>query len=113
MAILSIELVTTIDRHTLLDALREEIGELDGWIADFRFFSNMSAMVSAMLPSRNAAELGKKLTAIGLNLPVEAVEALARQAEKDNKPDEFSCALNVTFIHGDGDLRLASPAVPG
>ncbi len=113
MAILSIELVTTIDRHTLLDALREEIGVLNGWIADFRFFSNMSAMVSVVLPSRNAIEFARKLTAIGLNLPVEAIEALGKQAEKDNKTDEFSCALNVTFIHGDGDLRVASPAVPG
>lgn len=113
MAILSIELVTTIDRHKFLDALREEIGVLDGWIADFRFFSNMSAMVSAVLPNRNAVGFARKLTAIGLNLPLEAVEALARQAGKDNKTGEFSCALNITFIHGDGDLRVASPAVPG
>lgn len=111
MAILSIELVTTIDRHTLLDALREEIGMLDGWIADFRFFSNMSVMVSAVLPSGNAFKFAKKLTAIGLNLPVEAVESLARQV--DNNTGEFSCALNVTFVQGDGDLRIASPAVPG
>lgn len=113
MAILSIELVTKIDRHKLLDALREEIGILDGWILDFQFFSNMSAMISAVLPSRNAVKFAQKLTDIGLNLPLEAVEALARQADRDIETDEFSCALNITFIGGDGDLAVFSPAVSG
>ncbi len=113
MAILSIELLTTIDRHKFLDTVRDEIGVLDGCISDFRFFSNISAMISAVLPSRNALEFAKRLTAMGLNLPVGAVESFARQADKDSKLDEFPCALNVTFIHSDGDLRIASPAVPG
>lgn len=113
MAILSIELVTPINRHELLDALHEEIGVLDGWISDFRFFSDMSAMVAVVLPNRNAVEFAQNLTAIGLKPPVEAIEALERQAEEQNNTGEFSCALNITFVHGDGELRIVSPAVPG
>ena len=113
MATLSIELVTRIERHQLLDALREEIGMLNGWISDFRFFSNMSAVVSVALPNRNAVLFGQKLATMGLNLPVEAIEALANQVAKETTTSEFSCALNITFIHDDGELRVVSPAVPG
>ena len=113
MVALSIELVTKIDRHKLIEDVRNAIFVLDGWIEDFRFFSNISAMISAVLPSRNANRFAAMLADIGLILPAETIESLAREATTCIVDSEFLCALNVNFIHGDGDLRIPTPAVPG
>jgi hypothetical protein len=110
---------TTRERNGVVSDLQEAIRAVGGWIVDFSLFSNISVCIVFTTAAHRLAGLLEALKETGVKLEAKglaATEAIAQQAAAAGvaaELPEFSCTLQVTFIHSDPDLRREVPSIPG
>ena len=96
----AIEAVTRAECNGVLLAVREAIQASGGFITDRHLYSNLSATIVFELPGAHLPALADGLTAVGLS-----IKRLPEDGER--MPN---CALSITFVHDDPDMRRDVPA---
>lgn len=94
---------TRVERHAVVDMVEEAIRVTGGWILDFHQYSNISLVLEVEIPPRRLPEL------VGL---LQAGGVCFRPAPELSAADADSAVLGtlqVTFIHDEGDLHVATP----
>jgi hypothetical protein len=89
------------------------VEEAGGWIEDVHFFSNVAVNLRCAIAASAAAVLGEKLIKLGMGLRRDEAAALELVAAGLSKKDELTFSLQLTFVHGEPDLRRHIPSVPG
>lgn len=92
---------TRVERHALVDIVEEAIRATGGWILDFHQFSNISLVLEIELPPGGLAELVRLLQAGGV--------CFRPTPEAPDKEHSVLGTLQVTFVHDEPDLHLATP----
>ena len=100
--------ITQMERHVALPAIERAILAAGGAISDYRQFSGLAAVLELEVPARRFAALHAAIAAT----EVELSPALDRIAIPDDAV-EMSGTLRIEFPHGDADLTIPLPAVPG
>ncbi len=109
MPAVQINAVTRVERLEATARAREAIARSGGDILTFEQFSNVSACVGFEIPPLRLPDLARELNAAGLNLSRRSEQAL----ESANHGDTVPVTLQITFVHGEPDLRRHISAVPG
>jgi hypothetical protein len=111
------EAVTREPRNEMLARISEAFRTAQSCVIDFRFFSNLALLIKAEVSSAMLADLRRSLSATGLRFSEQSVAAMDRfceKAEASASPQgDCLCHLFVTFIHGEPDMRIEIPAIPG
>jgi len=92
------------DRHDTIRKLKETVAGY-GDLVDFRFFSDISIVVTIEIQERNVNFLYGKLSEL---LSLDEAESLPSNSER-----ERVIYLNVTFARATGNLTIDVPSVPG
>ena len=102
---------TQQERHGIIAAASDAIGEAGGYILDFKQFSNLAVVFTIELPPSGFAKLRVKLAGLGVILepPSNEERALLGAAASGEVPG----SLRLDFQHQEPDLRIPIPAVPG
>jgi hypothetical protein len=102
---------TSQERHGIISAASDAVGEAGGYILDFKQFSNLAVVFTIELPPAGYERLRKKLVSLGVRLepPSSDESALAALVV----PKEIAGSLRLDFQHQEPDLRIPIPAVPG
>lgn len=99
---------TRADRHQTIDRAQAAIESSDGWLIDFRPFSNISICFNVEIKRRDIHRLFAALGDIGLG------PGAAAHYDPGIDPDEtIKGTIQITFIHDQPDLRIEIPEVPG
>jgi len=106
---IQINAVTRVERLEATARAREAIAAAGGAILTFEQFSNVSACVGLEIATACLPDLGRLLTAAGLNLSKRSELALASGSHGQTVP----VTLQITFVHNEPDLRRHIPAIPG
>ncbi len=109
MPSVQINAVTSVERLEATARARDAISEAGGAILTFEQFSNVSACVGLEIAPARLPDLGRLLSAAGLNLSKRSEQAL----ESANHGQTVPVTLQITFVHGEPDLRRHIPAIPG
>jgi len=96
--------VTAVARDEATTRIRDAFSDAGAWITDVHFFSGVCTVFSFDAP--DLPRLAAALAQAGVALDDPSTRALATQGAD-------SGSLNVTFTHGDPDLRIEVPSVPG
>lgn len=114
---LRLNATTWEDRHRVIESAKDAIAGNGGWILDFKFFSNVSVMISFELPQQNIMAFRDALSKMELQLSESGLVAIGELAEQETAPAELPACLNatlqITFIHNEPDLRIPVPMIPG
>lgn len=114
---LRLNATTKVERHQVIEAIKDAIADSGGWILDFRQFSNLSATINFELPLKNLVAFQEAVSKIGLRLNESNLLAISELAERQIAPAELPMSLNatlqITFIHDEPDLRIPVPMIPG
>jgi hypothetical protein len=86
-----------------------------GCVLDFRFFSNLALFIEAEAATARLHALLTALAATELKLDSRSIAKLRELSASCSQEmqDVRPIHLFVTFIHGDPDLRIPVPAIPG
>jgi hypothetical protein len=96
------------ERHGVTAQLLDALGRV-GFVEDARRHSNKEIAIRFELPAGGATALRDALAGLPLRLSAASVAELA-----DLPEDQAATGwLVVSFVHGEPDLRVAAPAVPG
>lgn len=93
---------TAMERNDAILKVREAISEINGWIIDQTFFSNIATTINFELPSSSLQEFQDRLLEEGLkahvdgDLPVDA-------------PGDVRASISLTFSHNEPDLKQEVP----
>ena len=99
---------THAERHAVTTRVLDALGRV-GVVEDARQHSNKQVAIRfATAPGRVGA-LRQELA----DLPLRLSEASSAELLALSEHEEASGWLVITFVHGDPDLRIAQPAVPG
>lgn len=97
------------DRHAVTARVRDAIAAAGGWITDFRQFSNLSVCVVSEIETAALKRLAAELELIPVRFSDSAIQSLLDCHARG----EVTVSVQVTFVHGEPDLRIPQPAVPG
>ena len=103
----------------MISRVREAISQGGGYICDFHMFSNASICINFEVAAGKIGKLYSSLAATGLRLNRESHDLLAVCRDQSEQLDEKSRAadvagtLQITFIHGEPDLKIECPPIPG
>ena len=104
--------VTRAERNEIISAVSASISAVGGWIDDVSFFSNISVALRFIIPSSSGPALALLIAALPMKIDNEGLTNL--DAVPTHRPGkEITCSLQVTFFHGEPDLRRHIPSVPG
>lgn len=104
--------VTRADRNEIISEVSASVAAVGGWIDDVNFFSNISVVLRFVIPSASGPALALRLAAQPLQVDTKSLDSLS--ALLTHRPGkEIVCSLQITFFHGDPDLRRHVPSVPG
>ncbi len=98
---------TSRDRQEAIQLVQEAVGARGGFVLDFRRFSNAALAVELELPGGALPALIDDLEAGGVVLDER------QELPADASARERLVSLFLQFVHGDPDLRIESPRVPG
>ena len=101
---------TRIDRHAAIRALEDGIAGLEGWILDFRPFSNIAVATQLEVPVGRLPELPAVIEAAGIRLAAWADDTLDTGSRTEG---EVVVQLHITFVHNEADKKDVVPKVPG
>lgn len=110
---------TRADRHEMISRVREAILEGGGYVTDFHMFSNAAICINFEAPAGSIRRLYSSLKRTGLRLSEESHDALSSCCDEADKPGgraeaaDVAGTLQITFIHGEPDLRIEVPPIPG
>lgn len=110
---LSIEFFTRSDRHETISSINEAISASGGYVDDVNFFSNIAVAIIGIFPPGSSEPLANALLAMGLKLGPLEISRLMKLDDELSAGQEFTCAIHVTFIHNEPDLKQHIPNVPG
>lgn len=112
---LRINATTDEERRMLLPRLEEAIDHAGAWITDYRMFSNISVCLMFEAPFSCLGRLWANLSRCDLKLTSQSIAAfqdlLARRPT--SAAGDVVGSIEVTFVHGDGSLKIKVPSVPG
>lgn len=111
--VLRIEAGTRVPRLEMIARISGAIQAANGFVMDFRYFSNTAVFVSFEIPPSMLSGLQASLSAAGLNFPSRSLVSMAQHASEPALSGLRKCHLSVTFFHDDPDLRIPVPAIPG
>lgn len=104
--------VTRADRNEIISEVSDSVAAVGGWIEDVNFFSNISVVLRFVIPSASGAALAARLAEYPLRVDTEGLNSL--NALLTHRPgQEIICSLQMTFFHGEPDLRRHIPSVSG
>jgi hypothetical protein len=109
---LPLRATTHDDRTAVLWRISEAMSASGAVLLDSRLFSNAAAALFFEVRAGDAAALRRALEGAGLTFDDTSVAALAGLAARAAE-DEIAAALHVTFVHGEPDLAIDVPKVPG
>jgi hypothetical protein len=95
---------TSLQRQIAIDRTRTIISQ-HGDLVDFRFFSDLSVVLTVEIPEARLDALYKALQS---TLILDYFEALHSASQR-----ERTLFINVSFPAGTGDLKVEVPSVPG
>lgn len=95
------------ERNEVIDALKTTISRCDGYIIDFKMFSDLALAMNIEIPENKILDLYKGLQKI---IKISGIEPERKiiQSEKD-----CTVLMNVSFSKGTGDMKIEVPDVPG
>jgi len=102
--------ITNQERNSVTTFVFDCIGEMGGWVADVRMYSNIMTTISFTIAENKILPFLDALA---------AKDVTARLDREDlnisNYPRtiERNGSLQITFVHNERDLRRDVPAVPG
>lgn len=99
-------------RHSVIDELREVIGNAGGWIVDFHLFSNLAISLIFELERSRLTSLIDQFERIDIRLSDASIEILS-DPDRHAGEGDLRVLFNLAFQNGDGDLRTPIPAIPG
>ena len=106
--ILMLGAVTRRERKDATSYVFDTINRLGGWIDDVQMYSNIMNTVRLTLRADAYPALFAALSEGGIVLDDEV------RGPSDSDPAaELMATLQITFIHGEPDLKREVPAVPG
>lgn len=112
---LRINATTNEERTALLPRLEDAISRAGAWITDYRMFSNISVCLMFEAPSSCLGKLWANLSACDLKLTSQSIAAFQDLLSRHDKgaTSDVKGTIEVTFVHGDGSLKIKVPTVPG
>jgi len=110
MAVLTLQAHTAAPRHECTRRAADAIQAAGGFVTDVRQFSNAALMLRFEVPATALPAMGAGLAAAGVGLDAVSESALADRALSGGEVDG---TLHLRFYHGEPDLRIPTPAVPG
>lgn len=110
---LRLNATTRTDRLQVIEAVKDTIAASDGWILDFKQFSNLSATINFELSPKKLMAFRDAVSKIGVRLNESSLLAISELAEQPTAPAELHATLQITFIHDEPDLRIPVPRIPG
>lgn len=102
---------TRQERHGITSAASDAVGEVGGYIVDFRQFSNLAVVFTIEMPPAGYEKLRERLSRLGVCLEPPSSEERALSATA--VPEQVAGSLRLEFQHQEPDLRIPIPAVPG
>ncbi len=108
--ILMLAAVTKTSRHGVMSIVNDAVMVLGGWISGHELYGNMVTVFKFELAPKVLPALAERLDAAAIRLDDASRAAIAEAGET---AEEIPCALNVTFIHDEPDVKREVPAVPG
>jgi hypothetical protein len=106
---LQLSATTRVQRHDATARAEELINRCGGWIVDFSLFSNIMTVLRFEAPVARLPELERGLAEADLHLDEPSQTALRAMTGEG----EVFGTLQLTFIHGEPDLRREVPPIPG
>jgi len=106
---LQLSATTRVQRHDATARAEEIINRCGGWIVDFSLFSNIMTVLRFEVPVARLPELARGLAEADLHLDEPSQTALRAMTGEG----EVFGTLQLTFIHGEPDLRREVPPIPG
>lgn len=94
---------TRVERHAMVDIVEESIREVNGWILDFHQYSNISLVLEMEVPPGRLERLLDLLRAGGVSF------GALPELHPEDQEDAVLGTLQITFIHNEGDLHVATP----
>lgn len=106
--------LTHAPRHRVVADLTARLNDL-GWILDFHQFSNLALSVQFEVAPRQVPAVRSALASVPMHLSGQSQAAIAaiESVPLADLPDPVPASIHVTFLHGEPDLRIPVPAVPG
>jgi hypothetical protein len=108
MRVLQLSAVTRGERHDATSRVEEAINRCGGWLVDFSLFSNVMTVLRFEAPVARLSELARALAKVDIPLDEPSQEALRAMTGEG----EVLGTLQLTFIHGEPELRRAVPPIP-
>ena len=110
--------VSKSERHGVVAGVSDAISAAGGWIVDHTQFSNIAIALRFALPPGGLDELRRRIAAAGVRLDAASLASLQAMAGTpatggEGVGEEIAASINITFLHGEPDLRQVVPAVPG
>ena len=102
---------TRQERHAITSAASNAVGEVGGYIVDFKQFSNLAVVFTIEMPPAGFEKLREKLR--GLEVLLEPPSSEERALSVSAAQGEIAGSLRLDFLHEEPDLRILVPAVPG
>lgn len=98
--------------------IKEAIQDNDGWLVDFKMFSNISICFNIEIKKHGLKKLYGVLENIGMLLNQESEEQRGkleqvREEFIETGDSELIGTIQVTFMHKDPDMRIEIPMIPG
>ncbi len=109
-SILMLAAVTRANRHAVMGLVNDAIMGLGGWVDGHSLYGNMVTVFRFEVDAARLRELETRLDDAAVHLDDASREALAGA---DPARGDMRCALNVTFVHNEPDVKRPVPAVPG
>ena len=106
MALIRIEIITSIERNKALSLINELIRGAEGWVADHKLFSNISATLSFEIPFNQTSTFIDSLFEKGFQPDVKDIP-------KTQKEEDIKGIIAISFIHNEPDLKRDVPAFEG
>jgi hypothetical protein len=102
------------DRRAVVSDVNDAIQDRGGWVDNHTAFSNIAIALMFTLPEGAIRPFVEDLIHLGVSLDQDSLEAaLGSEPTEGRGERDQGCALNITFIHDEPDLRRDIPAVPG
>jgi len=102
--------VTKEPRTAAVAAARDALLRRGAFITDYREFSNVSVCIHFECEGADLRSIAKALAGARFGLSAESVEALWASIPEER---QVKGMLQLTFVHGEPDLKQTIPAVPG
>ena len=102
---------TRQERHGITSAASDAVGEVGGYIVDFKQFSNLAVVFTIEMPPAGYEKLRDRLSGLGVCLEPPSIEESALSVAAG--PQEVAGSLRLDFQHQEPDVRIPIPAVPG